>query len=575
MELIESQTAEGFEATYNASFDEDEEVAIDITKRTFVSVIASHKDKQVWFNVKTYNRITCSDQFFGVINAYLGTLSESAQENIIQTYNDIKQACTDYERRRGRFESVKDFSEWMKEAVPKLYQDIDYANFRRWMLINHLVFIPANTKDVYEDRHDTMHTRDKTYLRDEYIDLAAASYLLRLMVPIWGIFVSYTQSEYKLHKEFFAFRLLGRSSVIDYPAISKLSRYIPLFMTDQKQFSGAVFAGISKDDYPEHMLAYYVVRKLATSDPLRHDEELTLITGLHAHITKQFGLTNSNMAKSALNSKRLGTEDNSQSSNSSEEIQRSVMEQYQINENNSRGATQIGETVLFKIKDGIPRAIERMEPTMPLELATRFIEIASDTSNGLTAPRKKIQHIFLHGTMWVDTSVAMIEALDAIEINALFGLAAAINWFRGNYLVAAIMLAKVPPHDATETFDLTQTSRKGKFSREVREKFRRYYPYEQVVGNGKVRKNTGEESVELFIKYLSSNRWINTLPEDLTQEAVDKFQLILGRFDEIIIPENARDTIANYIFTVADSQAQKRDVVAFVKENRDLLISKL
>lgn len=575
MQLTESQQIKDFDLIADTATDDDDEVAVtDITKKAFVSVIVEHNGENVWFNVKTYSRLNRSENFFGVVNSYLAQLPDAVKNKIFEAYKQIKEGSEEFARRRGRFENVREYSEWMKEVVAVLFEDFNYEHFKRWVMLNQLVFVPSNTKEVYEDRNDTMHTRDKTYLREEYIDLACSAYILRMMMPIWGIYIANTQNDYKIHKEFYAFRLISHSKLMDLPAIGKLSRYIPLFMTDQKQFSGAVFAGISKADYPEHMLAYYGVRKLPVADPAKPDEEHTLITGLHSHITNKFTNTKSNMARAPLNVKRLGTEDKTADANSRDEIQRSVLEQYHIAESLSRGDTQVGETILFQQKDGVRKLVERIEPSMPLALVERFVEL-QHLKFSEAPPRKAIQEVWRNVSMYVDTSPAMLENLSADQNNTIYGVTAALNWYRGNYFIAALLCATAAEHNASGVFDMCQSSRKGKFSKEVREKMRRYYPYEHVAGSAKVRKNAGEECVEMHISMLSENRWFNNLPADLTEEAVSNHRLILGSFDEIIVPENVRDEVANFFFSIADAQANKRDIVSHIKENRDVLISKL
>ena len=577
MKLNDSQLVERFTTSSVFGFDDDKDgSAIDITKKSFASVIAEHRGENVWFTVTTYNRINAGENFFGAINAYIASLGQQAEDRIFQCYKDIKEASENFSGRRDRFNSVSEYVDYVKDVVARLFDEIDEDHFIDWIVRQHLVYVPAACSVTYTGREDSMHTRDKTYLRHEFIQLAALGYLMRMMIPIWGLFVMHTHKEYRVHKEFYAFRLLSRSKAFRYKAIIKLMQYIPLFMNDQRQIAAAVYSGISKDDYPEHMMAYYVVRKLAVADPLSQDENRTIITGLHSHISEKFALTNSNLVKngSGLHVKNIGSDADTAANNASEEMQRSVLEHYTINECRSRGATQIGQTRIFNKPNGIEDTATRLEPAMPKELLWKFIECAFDNLSDAPAPIR-VQELILFGTMVHDTAPSMIQAMEYKEVLQLIGLTAAVNWYRGNYLIAALQMAIVKPNEGVDQFVMTQTTRKGKYSREVKEKLRLYYPYEQVTGSARTRKNAGEVNVERFVGYISQPKWINTLPKSITEEAVSNYKLLISEYGEIIIPEDIRDIIAQYFFTIADAQARTRDVVQYLKQNREELLAKL
>ena len=150
----------------------------------------SHKNMEQIWNVSTYDRTNFADlqSLFKEINDFFAYLPESSQDIIWSVYAnawDIFETTNDPNRLHQK----------LQKEVRRLYEVIKFDDLKRWSLLYANIAMPSNLKNDYGPGEVKQRTKDKTYLRDDYYDLAVLTIMLRPMVPIFGQYIKQVGKE--------------------------------------------------------------------------------------------------------------------------------------------------------------------------------------------------------------------------------------------------------------------------------------------------------------------------------------------------------------------------------------------
>lgn len=201
---------------------------------------------------------------FDSINEYIATLQPETQRRVYDVF--YKLYATDYK---------VDFNQ--KEVVDKLENRIalvtdllDYENFKVWMHEHsHRIIFPDNIISDYIYDPDMNTTKEKTYVKREYIDLIALIVFIRMLCPLYIDFYNHIK-QVTPHYYYKIFMLFVRSKLYECEETQKLRTYIDV---NQKTLIGAtknenliLSAGLSDDDILDSMVSEVVFNKLLTID---------------------------------------------------------------------------------------------------------------------------------------------------------------------------------------------------------------------------------------------------------------------------------------------------------------------
>jgi hypothetical protein len=152
----------------------------------------------------------------------------------------------------------------LETIVKRIFDLIDPAKFHYFVEIKGGIIVPSNVKTSY-NQVDESFTKDKTYLRDDYIKLVVLLSAIRMLIPIWGEFISITKDSVPdAQKEFRAYQLIRKSNLKNYPAFGRLLVYIQESHRSSKQAQSIsnILGGIGREEIPEWIAGVLIVRKL-------------------------------------------------------------------------------------------------------------------------------------------------------------------------------------------------------------------------------------------------------------------------------------------------------------------------
>jgi hypothetical protein len=162
--------------------------------------------------------------------------------------------------------------------VEELNQDIqvavdiiDYTRFKNYIRsVSELIQIPKDINDTFTYDPNMNTTREKTYIKQEYIDIIAMVLFIRTLLPIYINYYNYIKQttpfyHYRLYLIFTNIEILANS-----PEIDKLRTYIDYnkanIIDKNKTNISIVNNGFSDDDIIDTLVAEVIFSKLISID---------------------------------------------------------------------------------------------------------------------------------------------------------------------------------------------------------------------------------------------------------------------------------------------------------------------
>lgn len=174
----------------------------------------------VVFDISYYRTtlLDIGDHIFTEINGLINTFTDKKRKELYKQYREIH----DY---LDIGSNVAMIENPIRELVGKIYDMIDFDSVKKWVRNNRHIEYPATVKDDYTVDDQT--AKDRTYLRSEYFDLVVFAVWVRLMVPIWGMYIPIVEVESgAAKKEYTAFRITSLTEINTCHVMDRLAAYV-------------------------------------------------------------------------------------------------------------------------------------------------------------------------------------------------------------------------------------------------------------------------------------------------------------------------------------------------------------
>lgn len=464
-----------------------------------------------------------ADPFYQ-LNQYLAYLPPEKQDQLFGIYSEIYQV----------FEYSSDFRELMQRISPllkKMFQICPADGISYWVRTVSTIVIPSDIRvhntieesiaadgDQYGIRQRPV---ESTYLRGDYWSLIVLVLMLRLVMPIWGRFMSATVGVVGNElKEFYALKLIGRTDLINTDGFKRLEAYVQLHMSEEKIKNSVIAGKVSKEDFPQLMLALVVVRRLAWVDFSGLNQTFSLVAWVYSFIDQ-----NMNSMDRSMNEAIKPKIPENGAPHGDHENRQSVFELVKIKEPIATGRIGIMESVARR-----PHVVAaRIAPDMPPEILETMLEVVPKLqSSSLQQGQIYLLQLVLGvecqdllDNEWGAVFPARgVDELVLLEVLNMIAVGAAFFWHHGYYELAAILTAT----PATEQFGATSASSAAPaaLTKENKEQLAMYWPH-SARPSGKKRNEIGRvaagpnvaiDNIELIRENLNQNSWILNLPKN-------------------------------------------------------------
>lgn len=201
---------------------------------------------------------------FSKTNEYIQLLPTPIQERIFSVFSEV--INYDNERNYSDYSAIYRLEEKVKELV----ELFNYEGFKAWFRQNlGELYIPDDIKSEFVYDIDLNVTKEKTYIRSEYIDYIALILFIRLLLPILIDYYNYIRNFSNFYY-YQLFMLFVRSEIYTSPEIQKLKTYIEhnqmSLQGNVKLENVVINVGLSDDDIIDFLVAEIIFNKLISID---------------------------------------------------------------------------------------------------------------------------------------------------------------------------------------------------------------------------------------------------------------------------------------------------------------------
>jgi hypothetical protein len=263
----------------------------------FIEVTAEHRTQtRVWTTGKAFSKVRLNDpnRIFEEINAYWEYMGPEVQQNVWECYVKIRDVMD------MSMDSMR-VALTLRHYIKEMFTYMPMDTFRRWLMTVGNIHIPLDIESVItsESRYNKP---EQTYLRHDYINLAAVSLAERPLVPIWGEYID-QGSDQELYKENEVVGLIDDCEMANWPVgevgpdgkevetvFEKLAAYVRFCVEDEPTTLGSLWRGMSSVEIPVHLQSKVLVRRL-TIIPLNDPTHHSMVSNIYRYIDSNLSPT--------------------------------------------------------------------------------------------------------------------------------------------------------------------------------------------------------------------------------------------------------------------------------------------
>lgn len=485
----------------------------------------TNKDEEIRFYASTFGRKSFKDfDVFGQINQFWASLPEQQQDQIFEAYKEVYQCFNLFFDR-----AELDYN--VSKRATALLDLHDFDTLYHWLIFKSTITIPETFDKEYVESPDNAGSREQTYLRSDYMKLAALSLVLRVMVPVWGEYINATKEETGNDwKEYYAFKLISQAKLLNCDAFDKLRIYIDYNIRNEEISPNKIVIGsISTEDFPIWLMALICVRKLCVGNIVGSDPRAHLVSFIFQYISQKTRGADSN-GENKIKKKIHESKNENEPQN-----KLSRLESYKLKQNISMG--EIVE-LEYSVKD-LKRCAYRLSPNMNDEILTSCFNSASILNT------KKLSDAQINLLRWIFTPIISpngIMYLSKEKIIECLAVAQAVLWTK-NHQFLSLLITSFPVKD--NEIQVISTDRKDKINKDLVAELDRLYPYFKLYGGKKsTNKPTNQaiKAIDNLVEELSSNTWVMTADDYFINTVFNKFN-----DRRLVIPYDIKNLLAQLV----------------------------
>lgn len=440
---------------------------------------------------------------FKHINQYWAYLPAWKQEKIFETYNQI----------RNVLEDVYDTTLLIGELIPlihTLFEEHKLEEINHWMAFHSDILLPSKLDDVYKIDDSKPGSREKTYLKSDYVDLLNMTIGLRTMIPVWGEFIYRTKKDTGTQfKEFYSYKLLAQTHLADSAPMEKLRIYVQSNIQSDKPMLSSIVNGIGSEDFPTWLLSKVLVMRLCVGDISGANISSSLVTFIWNFITQKVNGTNAGSFSSMVKPKEFESGDQSSDHNTSR------LEGYKM-----KTELPIGDIVILEqyMDDPINVAIQ-LKPSIDLELLNKFLYHAKALENErIWEPQVALAQYVLKPVI----SPRGMPHLSKKQVISAIAIAQTVLW-ETNHKLLACLISAVATSNSNELM-LSGIVSNARIPKELMDELGLLFPFSKVSASKKKGKvtNSAVVSIDELAQMFSQRDWILTVPNECMMEVLGK-----------------------------------------------------
>ena len=497
-------------------------------------VFIEHKGQSLDFNIEELINRRIKDSIdkdmFKVLNLFVNWKGEAFKDELfkryVQSWNDIMDTI------------MSDVIELPYQITDRILDMFDYNEMVEFLKTHNLIRIPQTLMDSFnkEIEENKEGSRVQTYLKSDYLDLAALLTILKATVPILGTYAEINkQSIAKDYKDYILIMFIVKHPISDTEAFQKMVGYINKLINNIKSNEEELQMRLIKKGIDEENLAYNIlggvlIEKMLLSDETKDTDAKNLITKFYSYASGRLNIKNNPVGDIKIKSKFKINPDGDDTE--------SVIESYRIPTDITPGFM---EEFKFACSD-IRRMYDWLSSNKNYKLLDKF-RIAVESIHPTALPLINIKLAFIINKKILDPRA--YNYVEANEIKNALAVAATILWENNFKLVSAILASSKAPDDIT----IVGYNTKLKIDDIYKELLKKEFNINIFNTNPKTNKitkmeNLGEKLLNDLSSEMMKNNYICKLPEEMIKEATGSINNIIA------VPNDIKPTIVDIMIAI-------------------------
>lgn len=500
-----------------------------------ICIIAKYRDSTIEYVVSALltrrkkEEIDNPEQF-ALLNAYINYKGDGFKLELFNKlqdgYNDIVNTLS--------FPDIDPMPYHVVHDILDMFDIMDVFNY-----IKHIYKLepPANLADEFDPmiEADGRGTRVQTYLKDDYLELAALSTILRATLGVLGHYAYIKKDSISpIHKEYTLMRFYKYHPLFKTSPVLKLmgfvDKHVNLPTNDDSVDSVRVLEKqISKDEISYSVFAAVMLQRVAVATLVSDSARINIITNIHNYINNKLRPVSD--AKKAIRDKKPLSDGES----GGDELE-SMIESYRIMTSHTAGdeleimfAVSSIELILRQLPAKQREVIDMSVLADAVIFCNKFNKLHIDQLQVilLTYVFKGILH---------PNSFPHLKSEDIIR---LFSVGFAYLWGIGSKHLAILMTSCLD-NSTSDTVRMNTTVNRTRISKELKDELDILFPYGRVINETTVA-NVAEESINELANIMFDYRWIPTATDKYIVEATGDKNI------NNILPSDLKVKLAEFI----------------------------
>ena len=382
---------------------------------------------------------------------------------------------------------------------------------------------PASLEDTFEAHHAQVlgYTKEQTYIKDEYMDLAALITVIKSVLPTVGYFAEIKESDLNnaLKEQILYEFIRTYTPVGSSVAIIKLRELIKKLMgsptnSDEADSIRVIEKGVPKEHMHEHLLANVVVQRLFVANVLMDKEDKHIVN-------KIFGYVNMRLRNKGDVASTIRDKDGLTSIDGDGMDKESMIESYKVISKLPIATDVEFNFFLENIHDILPHLPITFDPNDKDKTKVYFnkdilidAEGASKKMYGITLDKI---HFIILGIIF--KKVIYPETLDYVKIEVLTNLLA----IGSTYLFSlglnglGLLLLSYRDMSSSDKFYINLSANRSRVPKELKDELAIYFPFEREI-NATTRINVVDDIINDLGNEINSKKWITFMPRKYLDE---------------------------------------------------------
>lgn len=375
---------------------------------------------------------------------------------------------------------------------------------------------PKNLSDEFNTQIETdaRGSRVQTYLKDDYLKLAALTTIFKVaMLPVFNYAYIKQKDLGSINKEYTVFHLFKNTDIYKSEPMVKVQGLIQKLI-DQTNVSGEVETirvlekQIPKDELPFYILSIVMIQKVSIAALVDDDEIKNIVTKVYNYVNNKLKST-ADVSKCIRNKTTLRDVDGLPGDSES------FIESHRQLHSHSPADIVEFEWVL--------ETVEKIIYQMPLKQKNYIDQTVLADAKEFTEVFNKgyIQPVHVTILCIIFKSIIDPRALDYIKIERLTNLLAvafAYLWGMG-FKNLALLLTSIIDTQQSVVFTINSTVNKSRIPREIKDELDYYFPYKRCVNNDTY-VNLAEETIGEIASIFYDNKWLPTATVTYTEPVI-------------------------------------------------------